>query len=191
MDYVELTKKIFWHLLQTAVLALAMIIIFPILLTFLNFIFQGNVIIYCIAAWFFIGIYYALPHRIQLDRNVTLMREFRKKIPDGTYSRKQDAKEILHSKAYWTDVCALLVTAFVAVLLIILAMFAFEWMPPILFNYAEEHGLGFVWLFFPAAVLLTASYGIFYLWFTISVHKSWDETRLHLDEELHMDETIK
>lgn len=187
MDLDRLLHKLMWHLLESVVLGVLLIIVFPMILTLANVIFRGNYVVYGILTWLFIGAYFAFPEKIRLDRDTAQMREFRKQIPDGTYSKKEDAKKILRSMEFRTDVLSLLVTAGAAVL-IFAALFFLQIMTPPIFL---EMNLKLLWLLIPAALLIAVSYGAFHLWFTVQVHTDWQESRLHLDEEQQMDPNIK
>ena len=50
--------------------------------------------------------------------------------------------------------------------------------------FSGECAVSFFYLW---SVMLTVSYAVFHLFFTGSVHKGWDETRLHVANERHME----
>ena len=78
----------------------------------------------------------------------------------------------------------------IAIIAILAAMIMFRIItPPALIFILEKPAL--LLLIIPASIILALTYGLFHLIFTVQVHRDWDETRLHLENEKKMEFTYK
>ncbi|MCQ2431743.1 MAG: hypothetical protein MJ175_03975 [Clostridia bacterium] len=182
----RILNNIKFHLLYSAMLLVILFGALPLFQTIANVLFRGNIILNILAIWILVGFYYAFPEKIRLDRDSEQMRLFRKDTPDGSYNAKEDAKRIFHSDEYKSDVVSILGTVAAAVLIIFVLFMLRIATPPAILKILLFNPAAFL-LIIPAALMLTVSYAAFHLWFTVDVHKGWDETRLHLENERHME----
>ena len=167
------------HLMYTLALLIIIIVGLPMFQTLFFVLWDGNVILSSIVVFLAIGFFYALPEKIHLDRDGEQMRQFRRDTPDGTYDMKKDAMTFLKSPEFFSDCIAILA-----------AMIMFRIItPPALIFILEKPAL--LLLIIPASIILALTYGLFHLIFTVQVHRDWDETRLHLENEKKMEFTYK
>ena len=177
------------HLMYTLALLIIIIVGLPMFQTLFYVLWDGNVILSSIVVFLAIGFFYALPEKIHLDRDGEQMRQFRRDVPDGTYDMKQDAIAFLKSPEFFSD-CVAILCLVIAAIAIIAAMIMFHIItPPALVIILEKPA--FLLLIPPAAVILSLTYGLFHVIFTVQVHRDWDETRLHLENEKKMEFTYK
>jgi len=177
------------HLIYTVALLIIIIVGLPMFQTLFFVLWDGNVILSTIVIFLAIGFFYALPEKIHLDRDGEQMRQFRRDVPDGTYDMKKDAIAFLKSPEFFSD-CIAILCLVIAAILILTAMIMFRIItPPALVFILEKPAL--LLLIPPAAVILSLTYGLFHVIFTVQVHRDWDETRLHLENEKKMEFTYK
>jgi len=177
------------HLIYTVALLIIVIVGLPMFQTLFFVLWDGNVILSTIVIFLAIGFFYALPEKIHLDRDGEQMRQFRRDVPDGTYDMKKDAIAFLKSPEFFSD-CIAILCLVIAAILILTAMIMFRIItPPALVFILEKPAL--LLLIPPAAVILSLTYGLFHVIFTVQVHRDWDETRLHLENEKKMEFTYK
>lgn len=177
------------HLMYTLALIIIVIVGLPMFQTLFYVLWDGNVILSSIVVFLAIGFFYALPEKIHLDRDGEQMRQFRREVPDGTYDMKKDAIAFLKSPEFCSD-CVAILCLVVAAIAILAAMIMFRIItPPALIFILEKPAL--LLLIVPAAVILSLTYGLFHVIFTVQVHRDWDETRLHLENEKKMEFTYK
>ena len=169
------------HLMYTLALLIIIIVGLPMFQTLFFVLWDGNVILSSIVVFLAIGFFYALPEKIHLDRDGEKMRQFRRDTPDGTYDMKKDAMTFLKSPEFFSD-CVAILCLVVAAIAILAAMIMFRIItPPALIFILEKPAL--LLLIIPASIILALTYGLFHLIFTVQVHRDWDETRLHLENE--------
>ena len=177
------------HLMYTLALLIIIIVGLPMFQTLFFVLWDGNVILSSIVVFLAIGFFYALPEKVHLDRDGEKMRQFRRDTPDGTYDMKKDAMTFLKSPEFFSD-CVAILCLVVAAIAILAAMIMFRIItPPALIFILEKPAL--LLLIIPASIILALTYGLFHLIFTVQVHRDWDETRLHLENEKKMEFTYK
>jgi hypothetical protein len=177
------------HLIYTVALLIIIIVGLPMFQTLFFVLWDGNVILSSIVIFLAIGFFYALPEKIHLDRDGEQMRQFRRDVPDGTYDMKKDAIAFLKSPEFISD-CIAILCLVIAAIVILAAMIMFRIItPPALIFILEKPAL--LLLIIPASIILALTYGLFHLIFTVQVHRDWDETRLHLENEKKMEFTYK
>lgn len=177
------------HLIYTVALLIIIIVGLPMFQTLFFVLWDGNVILSSIVVFLAIGFFYALPEKIHLDRDGEQMRQFRRDVPDGTYDMKKDAIAFLKSPEFISD-CIAILCLVIAAIVILAAMIMFRIItPPALIFILEKPAL--LLLIIPASIILALTYGLFHLIFTVQVHRDWDETRLHLENEKKMEFTYK
>lgn len=177
------------HLIYTVALLIIIIVGLPMFQTLFFVLWDGNVILSSIVIFLAIGFFYALPEKIHLDRDGEQMRQFRRDVPDGTYDMKKDAIAFLKSPEFISD-CIAILCLVIAAILILTAMIMLRIItPPALVFILDKPAL--LLLIPPAAVILSLTYGLFHVIFTVQVHRDWDETRLHLENEKKMEFTYK
>lgn len=177
------------HLIYTVALLIIIIVGLPMFQTLFFVLWDGNVILSSIVVFLAIGFFYALPEKVHLDRDGEKMRQFRRDVPDGTYDMKKDAIAFLKSPEFISD-CIAILCLVIAAIVILAAMIMFRIItPPALIFILEKPAL--LLLIIPASIILALTYGLFHLIFTVQVHRDWDETRLHLENEKKMEFTYK
>ena len=177
------------HLIYTVALLIIIIVGLPMFQTLFFVLWDGNVILSTIVIFLAIGFFYALPEKIHLDRDGEQMRQFRRDVPDGTYDMKKDAIAFLKSPEFFSD-CIAILCLVIAAIVILAAMIMFRIItPPALIFILEKPAL--LLLIIPASIILALTYGLFHVIFTVQVHRDWDETRLHLENEKKMEFTYK
>ena len=177
------------HLIYTLALIIIVIVGLPMFQTLFYVLWDGNVILSAIVVFLAIGFFYALPEKIHLDRDGEQMRQFRRDTPDGTYDMKKDAIAFLKSPEFFSDCIAILCLVIAAILIIVAMIMLRIIAPPVMVVIMENPAILLV--IPPAAVILSLTYGLFHLIFTVQVHRDWDETRLHLENEKKMEYTDK
>ncbi len=177
------------HLIYSIALLIIIIVGLPMFQTLFFVLWDGNIFLSTLVVFLAIGFFYALPEKIRLDRDGEQMRQFRRDTPDGTYDMKKDAVAFLKSPEFFSDCIAILclVIAMIAIIVVMIMMRII--MPPVLVVIMENPAILLV--IPPAAVILSMTYGLFHLIFTVQVHRDWDETRLHLANEKKMEYTDK
>ena len=177
------------HLIYTVALLIIISVGLPMFQTLFFVLWDGNVILSSIVVFLAIGFFYALPEKVHLDRDGEKMRQFRRDVPDGTYDMKKDAIAFLKSPEFISD-CIAILCLVIAAIVILAAMIMFRIItPPALIFILEKPAL--LLLIIPASIILALTYGLFHLIFTVQVHRDWDETRLHLENEKKMEFTYK
>ena len=177
------------HLIYTVALLFLISVGLPLIMTLFSVLWDGNFILSAIVIFLGVGLFYALPEKSRLDRDGEAMRQFRRETPDGTYNMKKDAIAFLKSPECFSDCIAILCLVLAAIVIIAAMIMLHIITPPALIVILEKPAL--LLLIFPAAVLLSLSYCLFHVIFTVQVHRDWDETRLHLENEKKMDFTDK
>lgn len=179
-------SNIKYHLIYSVILLLILFGALPLFQTVFSVLFRGNVVLYVIVGTLLVGFYYALPERIRLDHDGEQMREFRTAHPDGTYDWVADIGEVLRSPEFFTDVVSIIGAVAAATAIVFLAFLLRIISPPALLK-AMATNPAVLFLIAPASVVLAFVYGLFHLWFTVSVRRGWDASRLHVARERHMD----
>ncbi len=184
----RIVNNIKYHLMYSVMLLVILFGFLPLMMTISSVILRGNVVLNILAVWILVGFYYAFPEKVRLDRNAGEMREFRKATPDGTYDAKADLRAFFRSDEYKSDVVAILLNVVVVVAIVAVAIM-FRWInPPRVLQALAYHPASLL-LIIPITLMLTVSYAAFHLFFTVLVHKGWDETRLHVANERHMEQS--
>ena len=178
------------HLIYTVALLFIISVGLPLIMTAFSVLWDGNFILSAIVIFLGVGLFYALPEKFALDRDGEAMRQFRRDTPDGTYDMKKDAIAFLKSPECFSDCIAILCLVLAAsVIIAVLFMFHVITPPALVEVMINEPAL--LLLLFPAAILLSLSYCLFHVIFTVQVHRDWDETRLHLEFEKKMEQLKK
>ena len=177
------------HLIYTVALLIIIIVGLPMFQTLFFVLWDGNLVLSAIVVFLAVGFFYALPEKGRLDRDGELMRQVRRDTPDGTYNVKEDALRFLKSPEFFSDCIAILCLVVAAIVMILVMIMLGIIMPPVLVTIMDQPAV--LLLIPPAAVLLAMAYGLFHLIFTVQVHKEWDETRLHMENEKKMEHPAK
>ena len=177
------------HLIYTVALLFIISVGLPLIMTLFSVLWDGNFILSAIVIFLGVGLFYALPEKFALDRDGEAMRQFRRDTPDGTYNMKKDAIAFLKSPECFSDCIAVLCLVLAAIAILAVMIMLHIITPPALIVILEKPAL--LLLIFPAAILLSLSYCLFHVIFTVQVHRDWDETRLHLEYEKKMEQPKK